>query len=98
MLTDDRVPARSRQGRHIEDIANVEPATRNCSSATHLPRITINRRDADKGGNAAPVGWPSSGRSAIKVRAVMPPTPGTGVNKVSAARQIGEALTVLSVS
>ena len=34
--------------------------------------------------------WPSSGRSAIRVREVTSPTPGTDVSRSSAARQIGE--------
>ena len=42
---------------------------------------------------------PSSGRSAIRVRAVIGPTPGTEVSKSSAARQAGEpALLVVDLA
>ena len=42
--------------------------------------------------------WPSSGKSAIRVREGTSPTPGTDVRRSSAARQIGEPRTELLMS
>ncbi len=55
MLADDRVPAGRGQGCHVKGVSNIGSAAGNSAPAAHLPGISIDRGDADKGCDAPPV-------------------------------------------
>ena len=55
MFADDGVPPDRRKRCHVQSIANTGSATRDGSLAAHLPRVSVDRCDTDKGSDTASI-------------------------------------------
>ena len=95
---ENRVVPGGDEGGHVEAGADLGAAAPDGAPAAHGTAVPVEGGDADQGGDLPSVEAAEFGRSAIRVRAVVLPTPGTLLSRSSAWRQAGLRRTVASIS
>ena len=86
---DGRVPADGGEGGHVQDVAHVGAAAGDLRRPRMAPQSRLTGATPTRAAIRRRSRRPSSGSSAIRVRAVIVPMPGTEVSRSSAARQAG---------